>query len=409
MLLLALLLAVSPASAAESKRAAVGARTIGAANLAVGAGASAPTITAAPGQALSLLPRGPNLGLDPRVVGAMGNPVPATAVGLPAAYFAQPQAAASAIAGAAGPQSTQSVEQVADKVYDGGLARPAVSASQPVSAEAPVPSRSDYLREVRGLSGHKLLGALKPITARKHQDLDYNAAKEKMFSSTERVQRDGQPGVIDAYSGVFVPARGTGNHGNQYIEGGDRNGDGRVSKLMTAEHVVPQSILDEIPAAKGDLHNLIAAWEYPNERRGSLPFGYVQPHEALYKNNGGARFSDTRAQPPEVSMGKIARIVFYMAARRPEAFRDEEGRRFLNASLPALMEWNAKYPPTAAERRRNDLIEAAQGNRNPFVDDPALAALVWGAEERRELPHKNRPSDKERRKERYNRRPAHRY
>lgn len=33
-------------------------------------------------------------------------------------------------------------------------------------------------------------------------------------------------------------------------------------------------------------------------------------------------------------------------------------------------------PPDANERRRNDLIEQFQGNRNPFIDDPSLADKI---------------------------------
>ncbi|MDD5628471.1 MAG: endonuclease, partial [Elusimicrobia bacterium] len=33
----------------------------------------------------------------------------------------------------------------------------------------------------------------------------------------------------------------------------------------------------------------------------------------------------------------------------------------------------------AYEKRRNDLVEEFQGNRNPFIDDPALADRI-GAE-----------------------------
>lgn len=38
--------------------------------------------------------------------------------------------------------------------------------------------------------------------------------------------------------------------------------------------------------------------------------------------------------------------------------------------LSVLLAWNADDPPDDAERRRNDVVESFQGNRNPFVDHP---------------------------------------
>jgi len=41
-----------------------------------------------------------------------------------------------------------------------------------------------------------------------------------------------------------------------------------------------------------------------------------------------------------------------------------------------LRQWHREHPPTHREVRRNDVIEAWQGNRNPFVDHPELVGLI---------------------------------
>jgi len=41
--------------------------------------------------------------------------------------------------------------------------------------------------------------------------------------------------------------------------------------------------------------------------------------------------------------------------------------------LMTLKEWNRRDRPTVFERKRNDLVEAVQGTRNKFIDDPSLA------------------------------------
>lgn len=45
--------------------------------------------------------------------------------------------------------------------------------------------------------------------------------------------------------------------------------------------------------------------------------------------------------------------------------------------LSTLLAWHFADPPDAGEMRRNDIVFANQGNRNPFVDKPELAAILW--------------------------------
>jgi endonuclease I len=45
--------------------------------------------------------------------------------------------------------------------------------------------------------------------------------------------------------------------------------------------------------------------------------------------------------------------------------------------LCALLVWHEEDLVDDAERRRNDVIFAWQGNRNPFVDHPEWAQSVW--------------------------------
>ena len=43
-----------------------------------------------------------------------------------------------------------------------------------------------------------------------------------------------------------------------------------------------------------------------------------------------------------------------------------------------FLEWNQEDPPSAIEILRNDTFETKQGNRNPFIDNPYIAQLIWG-------------------------------
>jgi hypothetical protein len=42
-----------------------------------------------------------------------------------------------------------------------------------------------------------------------------------------------------------------------------------------------------------------------------------------------------------------------------------------------LIEWNQEDPVSDFELTRNDVIYSYQGNRNPFIDNPFLASLIW--------------------------------
>eukprot|EP00252_Welwitschia_mirabilis_P004960 TRINITY_DN15314_c0_g2_i1.p1 TRINITY_DN15314_c0_g2~~TRINITY_DN15314_c0_g2_i1.p1 ORF type:complete len:101 (+),score=19.73 TRINITY_DN15314_c0_g2_i1:43-303(+) len=47
--------------------------------------------------------------------------------------------------------------------------------------------------------------------------------------------------------------------------------------------------------------------------------------------------------------------------------------------LSHLLRWHQKDPPSIKESKRNDLIcKIYQHNRNPFVDHPDYAFLIWG-------------------------------
>ncbi|MFA6890165.1 MAG: endonuclease, partial [Bacilli bacterium] len=45
--------------------------------------------------------------------------------------------------------------------------------------------------------------------------------------------------------------------------------------------------------------------------------------------------------------------------------------------LSTLLTWNQLDPVDDFERNRNDVIYGYQGNRNPFVDHPEFADMIW--------------------------------
>ncbi|MBU2061647.1 MAG: fibronectin type III domain-containing protein, partial [Bacteroidetes bacterium] len=51
---------------------------------------------------------------------------------------------------------------------------------------------------------------------------------------------------------------------------------------------------------------------------------------------------------------------------------------FNNDITDILLLWNIEDPVSQFELNRNTILEGVQGNRNPFIDNPAFATTIWG-------------------------------
>lgn len=117
---------------------------------------------------------------------------------------------------------------------------------------------------------------------------------------------------------------------------------------------------------EADLHNLWPARADVNKARSSHPFGMIDGERRAFE---GCDFEiDERrrmVEPRPQVRGEIARSIFYMAKEYGLVIYPRQGR--------LLQTWNRDDPVNNEERRRNDLIERIQGNRNPYIDNPELA------------------------------------
>lgn len=226
-----------------------------------------------------------------------------------------------------------------------------------------------------GLSGKALLDALASIAAKGHSPHPYNEASDFIFSKADHVVINGVSGVVDAYSGIFVP--GTSKDGGDYPETGDPNGDGFPDKAgMNIEHTWPQSLFQKALPMRSDVHHLMATFMHPNSVRGNLPFGEVRGTPD-YSNKAGAKRGGGVFEPPDAVKGRVARGLLYFYSRyNGSRMFGRTSVVFWNQQIELMLKWNRQFPPDAFEARRNDLVEGYQGNRNPFIDDYLLADRV---------------------------------
>ena len=109
-----------------------------------------------------------------------------------------------------------------------------------------------------------------------------------------------------------------------------------------------------------------------NSVRSNLPFGSpIAPfdHDAPsgWRQGREADGDEVFLPPPNVR-GDVARAMFYFSIRYEKSIDDDEEED--------LRRWHADDPVDQAERRRAAGASEAQGNANPFIDDPMLVGRV---------------------------------
>lgn len=162
----------------------------------------------------------------------------------------------------------------------------------------------------------------------------------------------------------------------------DKNNNGGNVGQWNREHVYAQSL--GIPALGNsgpgaDAHHLRASDVQLNGQRSNLLFA---------SGIGNAGPSNGGWYPGDEWKGDVARMMMYMYLRYGnQTLPTNVALGSINATDPnmvdLLLQWNAEDPVSQLEDNRNNFFEnttnpLAQGNRNPFIDNPFLATRIWG-------------------------------
>ncbi|MDP8220503.1 MAG: endonuclease, partial [Candidatus Stygibacter frigidus] len=133
-----------------------------------------------------------------------------------------------------------------------------------------------------------------------------------------------------------------------------------------------------------DVHNLRPEDRSVNSAKGDKDFDWGGFDEPEVDNC----YTDIDSwEAPDRVKGDIARCIFYMATRYEGTdtpydleivdYTNTQGP--LYGKLSTLLEWNKLDPPDEYEKRRNQIIYTKyQHNRNPYIDHPEYAYLIWG-------------------------------
>ena len=160
---------------------------------------------------------------------------------------------------------------------------------------------------------------------------------------------------------------------------------GGSSGQWNHEHCWPQSYGVSSGPGNSDLFNLRPADVQANAERGNLYYAEV--------TNGSVpsfaplcRKSTAAWMPRNEEKGMLARAMLYMAVRyegddtTPDLKLSDtpNSATYTFGKLSDLLAWHRQYPVTEAERLRNHTIYSSyQKNRNPFVDDPDYAEMIF--------------------------------
>lgn len=151
--------------------------------------------------------------------------------------------------------------------------------------------------------------------------------------------------------------------------------------LWNREHVYPRSLGTPnlgFDFAGSDAHNLRACDAQMNADRGNKRFA---------AGNGNATVMGNLFYPGDEWKGDVARMMMYMYLRYGNQCLPNNvgsgstGMSPLGDMPDIFLIWNAEDPVSTYEMQRNDILENLQGNRNPFIDNPYLATLIWNGPE----------------------------
>lgn len=149
------------------------------------------------------------------------------------------------------------------------------------------------------------------------------------------------------------------------------------------EHVYSQSLGTPALSDSGpgsDAHHLRPADTQRNSSRNNRKFTDGSGNSGIQTNGGW--------YPGDEWKGDVARMMMYMYVRYGERCLPTNIGFGDNSSTPdnmidLFLQWNAEDPVSDFEKQRNTYHENtanqnAQGNRNPFIDNPVLATRIWG-------------------------------
>lgn len=221
-----------------------------------------------------------------------------------------------------------------------------------------------------------------------HTDQGYNGLWTTYSTSDRDNQYENDNTIIDFYS-----ENPTGPDPYKFIFGTKQCGTySNEGDCYNREHMIPQSVFNSAAPMVSDAHFIPPVDGKVNGLRSNYPHGKVAVASKTTLNGGKlgtsgvSGYTGTVFEPINEFKGDIARMYFYFATRYENTvatysyamFNNTSNQVFKPAFLAMLLTWHKNDPVSSREIARNNAIYARQGNRNPFIDNPAYVNQIWG-------------------------------
>ncbi|MDY0780424.1 endonuclease [Tenacibaculum sp. IB213877] len=167
-----------------------------------------------------------------------------------------------------------------------------------------------------------------------------------------------------------------GNYVTDRTRSKNANG-GNAGTDWNREHTYPKALGNPNLGTSGpgaDAHHL---------RPSDVTFNSQRSNKKFAQGSGNAGDSSGGWYPGDEWKGDVARMMMYMYLRYgnqclPKNVAIGTTVNSDDNMIALLLEWNIEDPVSEFEMTRNTIVENAQGNRNPFIDNPYLATVIWG-------------------------------
>ena len=181
---------------------------------------------------------------------------------------------------------------------------------------------------------------------------------------------------------ILIYGFGSGRTFDINLQDNGSNGD----NVWNREHVYPKSLANpklttDQPGPGTDVHNLRPAYRPTNTDRLNKKF--------IAGSGNAGTVNSNFWYPGDEWKGDVARMMMYMYVRYgdqclPTAVGVGSKEFTPDDMIDLFLQWNVEDPVSDIEKARNTYHEDtanntyAQGNRNPFIDNPYLATRIWG-------------------------------
>lgn len=161
---------------------------------------------------------------------------------------------------------------------------------------------------------------------------------------------------------------------------------GTTTGKWEREHVYPKSLAvpkleTNVPGTGTDAHNLRAVDRQINSSRNNNPYREKWAIDVT----GQAKLNSGGFYPGDEWIGDVSRIIMYMYVHygmetNPQSVAYNTTTTNQDLMPDMFLKWNTMDKVSEFEKVRNEIIAETQGSRNPFIDNPYLATLIWGGE-----------------------------